>query len=240
MTDYEEIGTAANEVNPFRYRGYYYNSEIGLYYLQSRYYNPEWGRFLNADVYVNANGDLMGYNMYAYCSNNPVMGYDPTGHFDEFPIDLDIDDPFDEHGPIGGGSGFTTKAATGGRSFAKGFSSKFKVSYKFKATKSIRGLNGKKFNYKLSKTEVHHIVEQCQATKSGFSKAMIQHASNKIVLSYRAHRAISALYSSKRPDLTAGSTLIVRNWLAGQSFEAQTQFGLEMIRVIKSERILLK
>ena len=79
MTDYEEIGTAANEVNPFRYRGYYYDSEIGLYYLQSRYYNPEWGRFLNADVYVNANGDLIGYNMYAYCSNNPVMGYDPTG-----------------------------------------------------------------------------------------------------------------------------------------------------------------
>ena len=65
--------------NPFRYRGYYYDTETGLYYLQSRYYNPEWGRFLNADGYVNANGDLIGFNMYAYCSNNPVRYADKTG-----------------------------------------------------------------------------------------------------------------------------------------------------------------
>ena len=69
------------ELNPFRYRGYYYDSETGYYYLQTRYYNPEWGRFLNADGYVNANGDILGYNMFAYCSNNPVMGYDPEGTF---------------------------------------------------------------------------------------------------------------------------------------------------------------
>ena len=66
-------------LNPFRYRGYYYDSETGYYYLQTRYYNPEWGRFINADGYINANGDILGYNMFAYCSNNPVMGYDPTG-----------------------------------------------------------------------------------------------------------------------------------------------------------------
>ena len=65
--------------NPFRYRGYFYDYETGLYYLQSRYYNPATGRFINADGYINANGDLIGFNMYAYCSNNPVMGYDPTG-----------------------------------------------------------------------------------------------------------------------------------------------------------------
>ena len=39
-------------INPFRYRGYYYDTETGLYYLQSRYYNPEWGRFLNVDAYI--------------------------------------------------------------------------------------------------------------------------------------------------------------------------------------------
>ncbi|MBQ4112102.1 MAG: RHS repeat-associated core domain-containing protein [Clostridia bacterium] len=66
-------------LNPFRYRGYYYDTETQLYYLQSRYYNPAWGRFLNEDAYVNANGDLIGFNMYAYCSNNPIMGCDPTG-----------------------------------------------------------------------------------------------------------------------------------------------------------------
>ena len=68
-----------NTLNPFRYRAYYYDTETNLYYLQSRYYMPKWGRFLNADGYVNANGDIIGFNMYAYCGSNPVNGYDPTG-----------------------------------------------------------------------------------------------------------------------------------------------------------------
>ena len=71
----------ARTLNPFRYRGYYYDTDTGLYYLQSRYYNPKWGRFLNADGYVSTGTGLLGYNMYAYCDNNPVMGYDPTGEW---------------------------------------------------------------------------------------------------------------------------------------------------------------
>ena len=67
--------------NPFRYRGYYYDYGIGFYYLQSRYYNPQWGRFLNADGYVSTGTGLLGYNMFAYCNNNPVMFTDPTGEF---------------------------------------------------------------------------------------------------------------------------------------------------------------
>ena len=67
-------------LNPFRYRGYYYDTETGLYYLQSRYYNPQWGRFLNADGYVSTGTGLLGYNMYAYCNNNRVMGYDSNGN----------------------------------------------------------------------------------------------------------------------------------------------------------------
>lgn len=65
--------------NPFRYRGYYYDTETGLYYLQSRYYNPQWGRFLNVDDYLSTGTGVLGYNMYAYCNNNPVMYTDTTG-----------------------------------------------------------------------------------------------------------------------------------------------------------------
>ena len=64
-------------LNPFRYRGYYYDVETGLYYLQSRYYNPEWGRFLNADGQLNTG--FLGYNLFAYAWNNPIMFIDPSG-----------------------------------------------------------------------------------------------------------------------------------------------------------------
>ena len=80
-------GTMASTLgvhNPLRYRGYVFDSETSLYYLQSRYYDPEIGRFLNADdvAYLGADGTLLSYNLFAYCGNNPVMGYDPTGHWD--------------------------------------------------------------------------------------------------------------------------------------------------------------
>lgn len=67
------------EINPLRYRSYYFDSESSLYYLQSRYYDPEIGRFINADGYASTGQSLLGYNMFAYCGNNPIMGYDPTG-----------------------------------------------------------------------------------------------------------------------------------------------------------------
>ncbi len=66
-------------INPYRYRSYRYDTETGLYYLNSRYYNPEWGRFINADGIIGANEDILRYNLYIYCSNNPVNGFDPTG-----------------------------------------------------------------------------------------------------------------------------------------------------------------
>ena len=63
--------------NPFRHRGYYYDYDTGLYYLQSRYYNPKWGRFLNVDSCLYSH--ILGYNLYLYCHNNPVNYYDPKG-----------------------------------------------------------------------------------------------------------------------------------------------------------------
>ena len=66
--------------NPFRYRSYYYDTETKLYYLNSRYYNPEWGRFLNADNYVSTDTGLLGYNMYAYTNNSYINYLDKNGH----------------------------------------------------------------------------------------------------------------------------------------------------------------
>ena len=66
-------------INPFRYRGYMYDDESGLYYLNSRYYDPETGRFVNADA-IATSDNLLGANLYAYCYNNPVNLCDPDGY----------------------------------------------------------------------------------------------------------------------------------------------------------------
>ena len=66
ITDESHIGI----INPFRYRSYYYDKETKLYYLNSRYYNPEWGRFINADNYFVQGSYLNGNNLYIYCNNS--------------------------------------------------------------------------------------------------------------------------------------------------------------------------
>ena len=68
-------------LNPFRYRSYYYDSESGLYYLMSRYYDPVTHRFVNADGYFQSGDGILDTNMNAYCRNNPIMYYDPTGEY---------------------------------------------------------------------------------------------------------------------------------------------------------------
>jgi len=77
-------GTKADTIgkyNPLRYRGYVYDTESKLYYLQSRYYDPAIGRFINADTFATTGQGLLGNNMFAYCQNNPVIYYDSEGHF---------------------------------------------------------------------------------------------------------------------------------------------------------------
>jgi len=64
---------ALSTLNPFRYRGYVFDEETGLYYLRSRYYAPAWRRFINADA-------LAKGNLFAYCSNNPINFHDPDGY----------------------------------------------------------------------------------------------------------------------------------------------------------------
>ena len=79
----EEEKTILN-TNPFRYRGYYYDNETRLYYLNARYYDPSIGRFISPDVLTildETRGQINGLNLYMYCNNNPIMYVDPNGCF---------------------------------------------------------------------------------------------------------------------------------------------------------------
>ena len=70
--------------NRILYTGQQYDQETGQYYLRARYYNPVVGRFLQEDTY---RGD--GLNLYAYCANNPVVYYDPSGHKQQYANDIE-------------------------------------------------------------------------------------------------------------------------------------------------------
>ena len=69
-----------NVENPYRYAGYMFDEETGLYYLKSRYYDPETARFLQEDTYIGSTADPLSLNLYAYVKYNPLKYYDPTGY----------------------------------------------------------------------------------------------------------------------------------------------------------------
>ena len=79
-----KFANTIGDINPIRYRGYFYDTESGLYYLQSRYYDPQTCRFINADEasVVTVSPDSANYdkNLYAYCDNNPVVRADSSGY----------------------------------------------------------------------------------------------------------------------------------------------------------------
>ncbi|MBE6766104.1 MAG: RHS repeat-associated core domain-containing protein [Ruminococcaceae bacterium] len=77
----DNSGINLGTMNPLRYRGYYYDQETGLYYLQSRYYDPTVGRFINADdvAFLGANGTVISHNLFSFCVNNPINFTDDSG-----------------------------------------------------------------------------------------------------------------------------------------------------------------
>ena len=278
-------------VNPLRYRGYVYDTETGLYYVSSRYYNPEVGRWINADNQIaGVGGEILGYNMFAYCMNNPVNMSDPTGNWPKWATKLAAAVAVVSIVAVvavvtvatagagtaiaavavgaakGAAIGFAVGAATGAaggaishRISTGGWNGAGKASLNGMANGALSGAvsgaitggitgslsynsgatsAGKGFDtYRQLKNEIgspgagnewHHIVEQSQIAKSGFSPQMIQNTNNIISISKTTHRAISGYYSSVQP-FTNG--MIVRNWLAGQSFSAQYEFGINVIKL---------
>ena len=282
---------ALAEKNPLRYRGYYYDSETGFYYVSSRYYDPEIGRWINADNQIaGVGGEVLGYNMFAYCMNNPMNMSDPTGNWPKWVTKLAAAVAVVAVVAVvaavtvatagagtaiaavavgaakGAAIGFAVGAATGaagsaishristgswdgaGEAALNGMATgALSGAVSGAITGGIRGgltynsgaaSTGKGFDtFRELKNEIgspgagnewHHIVEQCQVAKSGFSPQMIQNTNNIVSISKATHRAISGYYSSVQP-FTNG--MIVRNWLAGQSFSAQYEFGINVIKM---------
>ena len=249
---------------PFRYRGYVYDEETGLYYVSSRYFDPEIGRWISPEPNVYAGGfdesaGIIGYNVYAYCANNPVMFKDETGesitlacvligagiglivgavggsHYAKHKKNLTPSDGWDywkyvvgfgvAGGAVGALVGWGAGAliakygvATAATSITKGGGARFSS---FNALKRSLGSAGKGKQW-------HHIVEQCQIGKSGFSKYWIQNSNNVINISNSVHAKVSAYYSSIQ-SFTNGMTF--RNWLAGQSFKTQYEWGIKVLRM---------
>ena len=90
LTTTGSMASTLGKLNPFRYRGYVYDTETGLYYLGSRYYNPTWGRFVNADseslIAASLDSAAWDKNLLSYCDNNPITRVDDSGDFWHFVI----------------------------------------------------------------------------------------------------------------------------------------------------------
>ena len=261
----EEISSASHigNVNPFRYRGYYYDVETGFYYVSSRYYDPEVGRFISPEPNVDYGAfddgaGLVGYNVYAYCANNPVMLVDYDGESVTIAcvligagVGLIIGayggsrvakkktlKPSDgwkywkrvvgygvlgtvAGGLVGYGAGALVAkygVGTAASSITKGGGARFSS---FSALKRSMGSAGKGKHW-------HHIVEQSQISKSGFSKYWIHNSNNVIKIDASVHAKITAYYN-KVHNFTGGKTF--RNWLAGKSFKEQYKWGVKVLKM---------
>ena len=87
-----ELAETLGKVQPFRYRGYVFDEETGLYYLRTRYYNPQWGRFVNADSLI-VSENAISQNFFRYCKNSPISRKDTNGARSKGSTDDDDDIP---------------------------------------------------------------------------------------------------------------------------------------------------
>ena len=165
--------------------------------------------------------------MFAYCRNNPVCRIDISGGSDspvteQFDDDIEVERTLPEVGGCPSGDATSAVGSSGG-------SSSGGIQIVPSASGGNMTVDGTPSD---EKTELHHIVEQCQTTKSGFSRVSIDGARNKVRIPQSVHRKISAHYSSK-PN--GPGTLRVRDMLAGLSFEEQYEYGMKILEQMWEE-----
>ena len=108
------------EINPIRYRSYFYDFETGFYYLQSRYYDPAIRRFISADSYVSTGQGFIGCNMFAYCLNNPACRVEVDGYFSVTALEDRLDVfHFNRFDAMGGGAGTGTLSPINGNNLGR-------------------------------------------------------------------------------------------------------------------------
>ena len=243
---------------PFRYRGYVYDWETGFYYLQSRYYDPATGRFISADRQFDKNAGVCGYNLYAYCANNPIAFYDSEGesitlicilvgagigllvgaYVGDRVATSNGYDPYDGWNYWRYVVGFGCIGTAAGALIGWGAGAIISALGPAAAASSIPAGGGVAYeSFQQLKNSMgsagagmqwHHIVEQCQIKRSGFPVSWIQNSNNVIRITTEIHRKVSAYYSQIQ-TFTNGMTF--RNWVTQFSFEEQYEWGLYVLRL---------
>jgi RHS repeat-associated protein len=233
--------TTGGSGQPFDFTGEFRDQNTGFLFLRSRMYDPQIGRFLSRDSFSGAASQPASLNQFSYVHNNPATLRDPSGKcpfcllpvaiylgvelglfgFDTIdtaqtlmdPTATDVDKAATVTGFTAGaflpGGGFGVVGRTGAQAFKS-----------FSAFKRAMGSAGPDAHW-------HHIVGQTDANISRFGAQKIHSTDNVIALDAAAHHRISGYYNSIQ-EFTDGKR--VREWLAGQSYEYQREFGLETVR----------
>ncbi len=264
---YNGGSTSSAKYNPFRYRGYYLDSETGFYYLNSRYYDPAVGRFITADKLATTKAtsfNVTDKNLYAYCDNNPVTRTDDGGAFWDTVFDVvslcfsvaeviaTPTNPWAWAGMIGdavdlipfvSGVGEVTKALGAAKKAGEFLDDVHdtKKAIENMAELAEAGQDGyktfktaKKHMENASDIDWHHLVEQSQVGRSGFSKVSVNNPANLVGIDSDLHRKISAFYSSSPTFLRDGGNFkTVRDWVSTLSYQQQYTFGVFVLQKAK-------
>ncbi|MDT8716234.1 AHH domain-containing protein [Clostridium sp. 19966] len=167
--------------NPYRYRGYRYDTETGLYYLQSRYYNPDWGRFINADAIAGIKGELLSHNAFIYCENNPISFYDHTGYMMEC-----LDD----------GYGMGGLGSVGGIELAESIASEIRTTSSISKSEENTAVKISKSTEDIKPNQIHHfLTNKSKVYTPKFNKVIskyslkLNEAWNKVSLPHQGRHA---------------------------------------------------
>ena len=268
--------------NPIRYRGYYYDEDTNLYYLNARYYSPEWRRFISPDDTAFLDSETPnGLNLYCYCGNDPVNYADPSGNDPEWwqwllvgvgaalvvsavtiltcgvgtSIMVGTLAGAMLHGAaigalIGAGAGVIAGGVIGGAvsdwsiegivdGIMIGFGGGAIAGAIIGATiggihygwqQSVLRKASSFSSYPNEATELHHIVEQCQIKKSGFSSKLIRNSNNEVRIAKSLHSKVSSYYSS----LYKNTGMRFRNYLAANHYSLGSQYntGIKVLNMM--------